>query len=112
MIRLKKGVRLHGLTVQALWGMDRVDEVWQEFGFKECLISSIGEGTHSKKSLHYHGRAFDVSCSPLDPTDGIDLDTLAQMKNRLREALPDFDVLLHGEVLHFHVEWDPKGPPR
>jgi len=112
MIRLKEGangVELHGMTEQAHWGMRQVDEVWKEFGYQECWVTSVTDGIHGRKSLHPHGRAWDVR-PPLDPEENWSANI--EILDRCIEVLYGFDCLLHGEPIHYHFEWDPRSPPR
>ena len=107
MIRLKEGVKLHGLTPQALFGMMVVDQVFRDHNLQQALwITSVAEGRHSSKSLHYHGRAFDVRLPTIEPFERAE----AMLADCCQYLGPDFDVV--AESNHWHIEWDPKGPPR
>jgi hypothetical protein len=102
MIKLKKGVDLHILSPQAVLGMSIVDGVYGEFLEKECWITSVADGKHSRKSLHRLGMAFDVRL----PSGVVSM--YKTVVSAAKEALgEDFDVVLEED--HIHVEWDPKG---
>ena len=109
MLRLKEGVKLHGLTPQALFGILVVMDVFRSYN-RSPVITSLSEGEHSAKSLHYVGRAFDVR---LPSTEGPPIDTEEEgcLFRDCRGCLgADWDSVK--ERTHWHFEWDPKGPPR
>lgn len=72
------------------------------------VITSLYDGTHSEKSRHYAGQAFDVRLRDKYKRKGsvIDDETVTQWALRLRQALPEWDVLDEGD--HLHLERDPK----
>jgi hypothetical protein len=99
MIRLKDGVRLHGLTTQALLGIVILRDVFEN-DEEPFTITSVSDGKHGRKSLHQHGRAFDIRIHDLeDPQDTAILCAFA--------LGDEWDVILESD--HIHVEWDPKG---
>ncbi len=109
MISFKEGVKLHGLTPQAVLGILVVMDVFRSYN-RSPTITSVAEGEHSPKSLHYLGRAFDVR---LPATDGppIDAEEEECLFRDCRGSLDgDWDAVR--EKTHWHFEWDPKGPPR
>ncbi len=99
-MRLKKGVDIFGIHPELIFGMVVVDQVFQNLGEK-AVFTSVCDGQHSNKSLHYKGLAFDVrtrNISKEDQTDIVDV---------LRYRLPDdWDIVL--ETSHLHVEYDRK----
>ncbi|GAG09655.1 unnamed protein product [marine sediment metagenome] len=99
MIKLKESVKLHCLTPQALMGMMVLRDVFAKES-EPFTITSVSDSNHGRKSLHQHGRAFDVR------TYNVMNATL--MSTRSAAALGrDWDVVLESD--HIHVEWDPKG---
>jgi len=67
-------------------------------------VTSVGDGQHSKFSLHYSGSAADLRTRHLAAGD----DRLIAAD--IRAALTgDYDVVLEGG--HIHIEWDPRARP-
>lgn len=83
-----------------------VERVWEQRNYGPVLVTSALDGTHSHKSAHYSGRAFDVRIwsIPQDEREGV--------ARAIRNQLPSgYDVVYGpGHDTHFHIEWDPKGP--
>ena len=70
----------------------------------DCIVTSINDSKHSRKSKHHIGMAFDLRSRHMTDEDKGDI--LATMKR----SLPGFDVLLEGLGTpneHFHIEYDP-----
>jgi len=100
MIYLKDGVRLHGLTPQAVLGIQIVASCFDKHQHN-LVVTSVSEGKHMPKSLHYHGRAFDVR------RPGGDEHNLAEDCDKALGG--DWDFLIQKD--HWHFEWDPRGKP-
>jgi len=68
------------------------------------MVTSAKDGTHTAtNSLHYQGLAADFR------SNGMPATTKKQILGEFRRVLgKDYDVLLHGPVEHFHIEYDPK----
>ena len=109
-MRLKPGVRLHGLQPQMTVALLAIEaaaiRVAAEDGTPyEATITSVNDGSHAPKSLHWLGRAVDVRTRDLP--DHFPADAYARA---IRDRLPtDFDVVVESD--HIHVEWDPVGKP-
>lgn len=98
-IALKPGVQLHTLRPQALFAIQVAAFAYAAIG-KDFVITSVNDGKHSQKSLHYSGYAFDCRIRHLSDTERDYL--LHMLKNNLREL---YDVVL--EPTHIHIEYDP-----
>lgn len=96
---LKPEVRLHGLHSTMLHALEQISRVWESRAMCQLKINSALDGTHMEHSLHYVGKALDVSTRGL-PRPG---DATKQLKQLLGN---DFDVVLY--PTHIHVEYDPK----
>jgi hypothetical protein len=106
------GARLHGLSTQALYAIERCIDACGDQGVV-CRLRSCSDGTHADKSLHYPGFAFDVSFKDVPP--GARELIVADVKKSLdadKSVNPygDFDVVYgdEGHRHHVHVEWQPK----
>lgn len=98
MLSIKPGVRIHGIRPELLLGVLVADGVLSDMG-KECILTSVIDGTHQSGSLHYIGCAVDIRSRHLaEPNEVVTL---------LRTALDDdFDVIYEGD--HIHIEYQPK----
>jgi len=85
------------------WAVIEIDKIHQEMTASDlCVVTCARDGEHSKKSLHYEGRAVDIRTSTLFSTDA-----KTQFRDRIRAVLPStFDVVLESD--HLHVEYDLK----
>lgn len=103
MIKLKHGVSLFGLSPQAALGMYIVDGAFTWYGEEVCTITSVSDFVVGRvaKSLHPHGRAFDVR---LPVRSMGDIEKIVAMCRG--DLGPQFDVVLKED--HIHFEWDPK----
>jgi len=100
MLRLKAGVKPKGMQPEILLAIIVARDVCQRLG-KECVITSLTDGKHSKNSLHYSGKAVDLRTRDMER--GEQAMYRDQMKDRLGD---DYDVVLEKD--HLHVEFDPK----
>lgn len=101
--QVKRGVDLAGIGGK-MWGaLPLISGCFNEAG-APCIITSGRDGTHKPGSKHYVGDALDFRALHLQHSEARQI-----VHMRLKERLGrDFDVLLHGSVLHFHIEYDPK----
>ncbi|HNW74870.1 MAG TPA: hypothetical protein PKN44_14670, partial [Bacteroidales bacterium] len=68
---------------------------------KEIVVTSILDGVHSSKSLHYKGLAFDMRTHIYTQYE------LSKLMNNLKYMLgANYDVVLEKD--HIHIEYDPK----
>ena len=100
-MKLKEGITLDGAHSELLSALEKADAVYMDVANKELVVTSIKDGKHSTKSLHYTGYAADLRTRDLSPKDqgGI----LVELKRVLGK---DYDVVL--EIDHIHLEYDPK----
>ena len=102
-MKLKPGVRLLGVQPQLIVALLIADSVWHAFKLPEMTVTSVTDGTHSKRSLHYKGMAADIRTRDLDP------DLVPKLVGILKQWLGDeYDVVLETSPPHIHVEWDPE----
>ena len=105
-MRLKPGVKLKGLSPQAVLIALIVDRAYADYNH-ETTITSANEGNHMEGSSHFKGEALDFRTKDLPPT--VDKHML---RNEIKADLGDeFDVILEnfgGDNEHIHVEWDVK----
>lgn len=87
----------------------------QEVFKRDAVVTSGYNGTHSEKSLHYSGEAWDlrVWVDMFDPEKGRhSIKKCEEYADRLRFILGDaYDVVVHYDekrtiVTHIHVEFD------
>jgi hypothetical protein len=99
-MRVKHGVDIFGIQPELVLGMLIVDAAFGAYG-RDAVLTSVCDGKHSQRSLHYKGMAFDVRTRDV-PED--DQDSIVDL---IRANLPkDWDIVL--ETTHLHVEYDRK----
>ena len=97
---VKKGVKAAGLQPEILLAIVEAREIFRDLG-ADLVITSLLDGTHMPKSLHYKGLAVDLRTRHLTKNQR------TKARDRLHVALgPEYDVVL--ESTHIHVEYDPK----
>ncbi len=105
MIIIKPGTSILGLKPEALLGLTIAASVFDKHNV-DTILTSGGEGKHSRGSLHFSGLAFDLrSHHLLNPTKQVIL------KDLRRGLGKSFDVVLEaqgGVNEHFHIEYQPK----
>lgn len=94
-----------GVQPEILIAISIVQGAYERVGVKDCMITSLLDGTHMVGSLHYKGYAADFR------TKGTGL--AKRLFDEVRKALPpnQYDVLLENldqPNEHIHVEFDPK----
>lgn len=108
MIRLKEGVRVHGIRPEMILAIAVARDVWLRHSADELVVTSVIDGPHKRASFHYSGNAVDFRVHNLPAV------YRAAAVIELRERLgPDYDVI-HEAIgqpnEHVHVEHEPKEP--
>jgi hypothetical protein len=97
---LDSSVHLAGVHPELLFAIMVVDMLYRTYG-EDLIITSVVDGKHSSKSLHYVGFAFDARTSYFTPA------ILDNVVKEIRASLGfDFDVVVEKD--HLHVEFQPK----
>lgn len=100
-MRLKNGVKPRSLQPQVVLAILVADSIYRELG-KECVVTSLNDGSHSYNSLHWSGNAVDFRIRHLDSGQP------QLVRDRLASAVGvDYDVVLESD--HIHLEYQPKG---
>jgi len=102
MLSLKTGVFVGGIKPEMLLAIAVADQVYTQFNVA-FVITSVLDGVHTARSLHYVGEAVDIRIVNI-PTTAIRSSIVALIKSRLGIH---FDVILESD--HLHIEFDPKG---
>lgn len=104
MLRIKPGVRIHGMRAELALAATIIAGVFAPLGLDAVITAGI-DGQHARGSFHYLGLAFDFRTRDL-PAEKVQ-EVLAEIQACLGE---DFDVLFEAD--HIHVEFQPKGAYR
>ena len=105
-LHFKSGVRVgRGPSPQLLMALMVAVEVYAEGG-ADCIVTSLGDGTHNEKSRHYTGDAVDLRVKHVssDKADEI----YDELFHRLLPLGPEYLVLreYRGEPQdHIHLSW-------
>ena len=108
MVYFKQGVvpyKLHPAIEALLADGGELDEVYYMFSGRPCIVTSARDGRHSRKSLHYKGKALDLRTNDIDRVRTQKI--YRELKRRLDRA---YDVLLEYVGTpneHIHIEYDP-----
>ncbi len=94
-----QGIRLHRTLEEAF---DDVEGLYEQYN-SPCVITSAWDGKHSRKSLHYKGRAVDLRTWYLADAE-LFADALGDHLDRVYG--PIFDVVFEPD--HIHLEYDPR----
>jgi hypothetical protein len=106
-MRLKHGVSLENVSWRMFWVAIVMDNIFRRYD-AETVITSAGDGTHSRMSKHYAENnpsgmieALDFRLFNLHPSD------VAPIAAEARAALGrNYDVVIESD--HYHIEYDPK----
>jgi hypothetical protein len=104
MIKFKDGVKAYcktGTVRRETWyAIEEAEKVYKQFG-KDCIVTSLCDGKHSRHSRHYFGNAVDFRTRHLTDEEKLQVvDLLAKILGN------DYDCIL--EKTHLHCEHDPK----
>lgn len=100
MLSLKDSVRSQDtLQPETVLAIMIAHTVFQKYGYG-CVVTSLADSKHMRKSLHYTGHAVDLRSRHVDPKD------LKPILGDLQTSLgPEYDVILESD--HYHLEYDP-----
>lgn len=95
-MKIKHGVVLGGLHPLMRPVLRAAELIWVDEGKGGITITSALDGTHSASSWHYYGLAVDLRTFYFSAARKL------KVAERLRAALPGYDVVV--EKTHIHVE--------
>lgn len=102
-LRLKPGVRIHGLRPEVVLALQVLVGSFGKAGGYDVTVTAGIDGAHSPGSLHYSGAAVDIR------TRDVPKEKLPSIVADARESLgADFDLVVESD--HLHVEFEPKLP--
>lgn len=98
-MRLKPGVRVRGVSPEALIAIMVAEGVHREHG-EDMRITSITDGLHMSGSYHNTGEAVDIGLPVGVPHKA------GEIRDEIAQRLgSDYDVILESD--HIHIEHDP-----
>jgi hypothetical protein len=108
-MRIKEGVRIHGLRAEMLVALMVAEGVYRANGHQLVVTSAI-DGKHSRGSRHYSGLAVDLRTRNIPVPEGFDpKEVHGTIRDLIAKNLgPDFDVVLESD--HIHLEHHAKTP--
>ena len=105
MLKLKPEVRFHDAQQALAIIAIAVENAFRSLGH-DAIVTAAADGAHKPDSFHYRGLALDFRTKHVTIPS-----TKAEIVARVRDALPQCDVLFENEGTpneHLHVEYDPK----
>lgn len=93
-------VNPEGISTALLFGIIVAGEVFREEGV-DYVLTSLKDGVHSFKSLHYRGDAADIRIWGLKDS----VKTAEKIRQRLNKH---YDVIAESD--HIHLEFQPRHP--
>lgn len=103
---MSDNVRLNGMKVETSVVLAVASAVANR-SLSDWIVTSLKDGEHSEKSLHYIGHALDMA--PIGEVTAGELDSVEVDLSRCLSK--EFDIVRHydGErFTHFHIEFQPK----
>ncbi len=106
MIKVKSGVRLHGITPQIVLAIQVANAIWELNGYGSffCITSGI-EGVHKRQSQHASGNAVDFRT--WSDNSGTQMSKVSKdsIVSQLQENLSEeYFVLAEGNHIHLHYK--------
>ena len=98
MIKIKKGVKMHGLKTSMIKPVSFLDKIFMMVGVDFVITSAIRPLKGNEKSLHPHGHAIDVRTRDLNH-----LQKSALLVLLIQYLGNDYDVIEYDT--HFHIEY-------
>lgn len=101
-MKYKLGVDAEDIRHQIWFAIGFAEALSEALGYGEVVVTSLRDGTHSAKSLHYEGLAMDLR------TRNLTAEQICGWVSLLKKYLDPrgFDVVLEED--HIHVEFQPK----
>lgn len=99
-LRFKDGVSLCGIREQTICAISLARHIYSDYGY-DTIVTSLNDGAHMARSLHYSGFAVDFRTRHLGNEHRQEI--AAEIAIALGD---DYDVVLEKD--HLHVEYDPK----
>lgn len=101
MIQIKEGVSIIGLDPKLMMALIIADQVYNDHGIEDCVLTSGTDSKHSDHSHHYKGLAIDIR------TSNVEVAMRAPIVAVIQKHLGnEYQVILEND--HIHVEFDPK----
>lgn len=100
-MRLKDNSVFPDICPPLLLALIVADDVYSDHGAR-MVVTSLKDGKHSAKSLHYAGAAADLRTRTL--AQGAAAQIAEDLAGRLNHH---YDVILESD--HIHIEWQPRG---
>jgi hypothetical protein len=98
MIKIKRGVKMHGLKTSMIKPISFLDKVFLMLGVDFVITSAIRPLKGNEKSLHPYGHAIDVRTRDLTH-----LQKAALLVLLIQYLGNDYDIIEYGT--HFHIEY-------
>lgn len=96
-MKLKQGVDLYGIRPELVAVFPIIEGICQKHG-QELVITSAGDGKHSRTSLHYVGYAIDIRTRFWDREEALEI--TRELHQQLSQ---DYDSVFEGN--HIHIEY-------
>jgi len=107
LIKLKAGVDMKGIQPELTLALVIVDQVFEDNGIFDTVITSMKDGTHKPGSWHYSGWAADLRSKHIGALTQKNI-ILEKMKQVLGAQWEVFLEYPNGNNEHYHIEPSPQ----
>ena len=97
---------MHGIRAEVVLALTMCDQVFEDNGVYEMVITSLKDGTHSPGSWHYSGWAADIRSKNVGSTEHKNI-ILEKMRSTLGSQWEVILEHLGNPNEHYHVEPSP-----
>lgn len=105
-----KGAKMFGIQPEMDYAARIMDQVYEEFGIKDCVITEGTGGVH-KSIVHYLGFALDIRTKNILPgrPQAVRLVLINKIKVEAQRRLGnEYQLVFEERKVHFHLEFDPR----
>ena len=108
--RGSRGAKMFGIQPEMFWAHSIADQVYAEFGIKECVLTEGTGGVH-RAVVHYLGFAIDIRTKNIMPgrPQYKRVVLINEIKVEIQKRLGnEYRIIFEEKKVHFHIVFDPR----